>query len=119
MYIIPALSLVDKKQKIDCKWSITDVTHFPKNPQFPDAKPTSLIWWQTSDSNQNALVGYENSKIALISLTDGRCLSTCCISEPITHLHLCQDYSLDSVCLLVSFLIFLSLLSFVNCIFDR
>lgn len=103
LHIIPALSLVDKRQKIDCKWSLSDATYFAKHPQSPDGRPTSIIWWQTSDSNQNALVGYENSKIALISLTDGRCLNCCGIGEPIKEMILCQDASIDCVSLLVRF----------------
>lgn len=106
MYIIPALSLTDRKQKIDCKWSLTDLTHFPKHSQTPDSKPTALVWWQTLESNQNALVGYENGAIALISLTDGRCLGCCAIPETITSLALCQDNTLDSVSLLVDFILF-------------
>nr|XP_015840194.1 PREDICTED: uncharacterized protein LOC103312885 [Tribolium castaneum] len=102
LYIIPALSLTDKKQKIDCKWSLNDVTHFPKHSQTPDSKPTCVVWWQTLDCNQNALVGYESGAIALISLTDGRCLGCCAISEAVTRLSLCQDNTLDSVSLLIN-----------------
>lgn len=102
LYIIPALSLVDKRQVIDCKWSTNDVTHFPKHHQAPDGKPTSLVWWQTLDSNQNALVGYESGAIALISLTDGRFLGSCSISEPVKELYLCQDKEIKAASLLVS-----------------
>lgn len=102
MYIIPALSLVDKRQKVDCKWSLNDVTHFPKHTQIPESKPTCLVWWQTLDCNQNALVGYENGDIALVSLTDGRCLGCCSIPEPVSRLYLCQDNTLETVSLLVS-----------------
>lgn len=102
MYIIPALSLVDKRQVIDCKWSTNDLTYFPKPNQAPDGKPTSLVWWQTLDSNQNALVGYETGAIALISLTDGRFLGSCSISEPVKELYLCQDKEIKAASLLVS-----------------
>ncbi|CAH1985984.1 unnamed protein product [Acanthoscelides obtectus] len=102
LYIIPALSIVDKKQKVDCKWSLNDTTYFPKHPQVPDAKPTSIIWWQTFDCNQNALVGFENGNIVLISLTDGRCLGSCSIGEPVKLLCLCQDNSLETVSLLIN-----------------
>lgn len=102
LYIIPALSLVDKKQRIDCKWSLTDVTHFPKHSQTPSSIPTNLVWWQTFDCNQNALVGFENGAIAMVSLTDGRCLATCNISEAVQELYLCHDETLpDFVVLLV------------------
>ncbi|KAJ8961051.1 hypothetical protein NQ314_005981 [Rhamnusium bicolor] len=101
LYIIPALSLVDKRQKIDCKWSLNDITHFPKHFHI-DAKPTTVVWWQTLDCNQNALVGFENGTIVLISLTDGRCLGSTSITEPIRQLCLCQDNSLETVSLLVS-----------------
>lgn len=104
LHIIPALNLVDKKQKIDCKWSLSDITYFPKHPQSPEARPTTIVWWQTSDSNQNAIVGYDNSRLALISLTDGRCLNCCGISEPIKEMILCQDSTLDCVSLLVCLL---------------
>nr|XP_022917889.1 uncharacterized protein LOC111427131 [Onthophagus taurus] len=102
LYIIPALSLVDKKQKIDCKWSVTDLTHFPKHPLAPDSKPLCAIWWQTLECNQNALIGYENGSIGLISLTDGRCLGYCTISEPVIQLIICQDNSQDTVALLIN-----------------
>lgn len=102
LYIIPALNLVDKRQKIDCKWSLNDVTHFPKHTQVPDSKPSSVVWWQTLDSNQNALVGFESGAIVLVSLTDGRCLGACSITEPVKLLYLCQDNSLETVSLLVS-----------------
>lgn len=101
LYIIPALSLVDKKQKVDCKWSIHDLTHFPKPPQVTEAKPTSLVWWQTLDCNQNALIGFENGNISLISLTDGRCFGSCAITETILQLNLFHDNSLDAVSLMV------------------
>jgi hypothetical protein len=61
-----------------------------------------VVWWQTLDSNQNALVGYESGAIALVSLTDGRCLGCCAISEAVTRLSLCQDNTLDSVSLLIN-----------------
>ncbi|XP_018572762.1 uncharacterized protein LOC108912084 isoform X2 [Anoplophora glabripennis] len=102
LYIIPALNLVDKRQKIDCKWSLNDITHFPKHFQIPEAKPTSVVWWQTLDCNQNALVGFENGTIVLISLTDGRCLGSCNITESVTQLCLCQDNSLETVSLLIN-----------------
>lgn len=118
LYIIPALSLTDKKQRIDCKWSLNDLTHFPKHSQTPDSKPTCIVWWQTLDCNQNALVGYESGAIALVSLTDGRCLGCCAISEAVTRLSLCQDNTLDSVSLLVVFQPPLTLLDF-NCLCVR
>ncbi|KAI4462030.1 regulator of chromosome condensation [Holotrichia oblita] len=102
LYIIPALSLVDKKQKIDCKWSVNDITYFPKHVNTPESKPLCAVWWQTLECNQNALVGHENGSIGLISLTDGRCLGSCSVNEAITHLYLCQDNSLDSVSLLIN-----------------
>lgn len=105
LYIIPALNLVDNKQHIDAKWSLTDVTHFPKHPQIPDSLPTSLLWWQTLDSNQNALVGFENGAIVLISLTDGRYLGSCSITETVQDLFLCRQtlhYGPVVVALLVS-----------------
>lgn len=96
------MSLVDKRQKIDCKWSVNDITFFPKHLNTPESKPLCAVWWQTLECNQNALVGYENGSIGLISLTDGRCLGSCAVNEAVTHLYLCQDNSLDSVSLLVS-----------------
>lgn len=102
LYIIPALSLVDKRQRIDCKWSVNDLTHFPKHIQTPSSKPLSIVWWQTLDCNQNALVGYKDGSIGLISLTDGRCLATCNVGDAISKLFLCQDNSLDCVFLLVN-----------------
>ncbi|KAJ8917788.1 hypothetical protein NQ315_010694 [Exocentrus adspersus] len=89
-------------KKIDCKWSLNDVTHFPRHFQIPEAKPTSVVWWQTLDCNQNALVGFENGAIVLISLTDGRCLGTCFITESVARLCLCQDNSLETVSLLIN-----------------
>lgn len=106
LYIIPALSLVDRKQKIDCKWSLTDLTHFPRPTQIPDSKPTSVIWWQTLDCNQNALVGFENGSIVLISLTDGRCLGSCSITESVKGLNICHDNNLETVSLLVSSMLY-------------
>nr|XP_023021233.1 uncharacterized protein LOC111509680 isoform X1 [Leptinotarsa decemlineata] len=102
LYIIPALSLVDRKQKIDCKWALNDITHFPRHVQMPESKPTSVVWWQTLDCNQNALVGFENGAIVLVSLTDGRCLGSCTISEAVKYLSMCQDNSLDTVSLLIN-----------------
>ncbi|KAF5298189.1 hypothetical protein FQA39_LY02613 [Lamprigera yunnana] len=102
LYIVPVLNLVDKKQKIDCKWSLTDLTQFSKPTQISNSKPLSLVWWQTLDSNQNALVGYQDGTIALISLTDGRCLGTCNVGDSIIKLHLCQAINLDCVSLLIN-----------------
>ncbi|XP_045473518.1 uncharacterized protein LOC123679961 [Harmonia axyridis] len=102
LHIIPFLKLVDKKQKVDCKWSTSDLTHFFKPPQSPDSKPTSLVWWQTLDSNQNALIGYENGTIVLISLTDGQFISTCTVYEAITELNLRHDNNLDACFLLIN-----------------
>ncbi|XP_057652123.1 uncharacterized protein LOC130891409 isoform X2 [Diorhabda carinulata] len=101
-YIIPALGLVDKKQKIDCKWSLNDLTYFPRPVQIPDSKPTSVIWWQTLDWNQNALVGFENGTIVLISLTDGRCLGSCNISEAVEALNICHENNSETICLLIN-----------------
>lgn len=54
------------------------------------------------DCNQNALVGYENGIIALISLTDGRCLATCSINEAIKEMYLYQDNNMDAIFLLIN-----------------
>lgn len=78
------------------------MTQFPKHQQTPTAKPTSVIWWQTIDCNQNALVSYESGEIALISLTDGRCVGNTAITESVLEMVRCQDNSMDIVCLLVS-----------------
>lgn len=78
------------------------MTQFPKHQLTPIAKPTCVVWWQTLDCNQNALISYESGELALISLTDGRCLGNTAISESIVGMVLCQDNSLDIVCLLVS-----------------
>lgn len=99
---MPALALVDKRQRIDCKWAINDLTQFSKHQLTPIAKPTAVVWWQTLECNQNALVGYESGEIALISLTDGRCLGNTSIPESVVAMILCQDNTLDVVCLLVS-----------------
>lgn len=102
LYIIPALSIVDKKQKIDCKWSLTDITAFPKSSQTPNSLPTCCIWWQTLECNQNALIGFDTGNILLVSLTDGRVLGSCSIPEPIRRLHVCLDNIKETVSLLVS-----------------
>ncbi|KAF7273866.1 hypothetical protein GWI33_013444 [Rhynchophorus ferrugineus] len=102
LYIIPALYIVDKKQKIDCKWSLSDITHFPKISPLPNFLPTCCIWWQTLECNQNALVGFDCGNIVLVSLTDGRVLGGCTIPEPVKKLHLCLDNIKEVVSLLVT-----------------
>ncbi|XP_060528037.1 uncharacterized protein LOC132703033 [Cylas formicarius] len=102
LHILPALNIVDNKQKIDCKWSLSDITQFHNTSQICSVRPTSCVWWQTLDCNQNALVGYENGAIVLFSLTDGRCLGTCSIPEPVKKLFLCQDNTLETVSLLIN-----------------
>lgn len=102
VFIIPALALVDKTQKIDCKWTVNDLTQFPKHQLTPTAKPTCVLWWQTIECNQNALIGYESGELALISLTDGRCVGNTAIAEHIVEMVLCKDNGMELVCLLVS-----------------
>lgn len=102
VHIIPALSLVDKNQKVDCKWSVTDVTSFPKPSITPECRPLCAVWWQTLDSNQNALLGYENGAIVLISLTDGRCLGMCSVNEAVKELYMCHDDNFESIFLLIT-----------------
>lgn len=100
--IIPALHLVDKRQKIDCKWSLTDLTQFPRNEPPINSSPTAVVWWQTLDSNQNALVGYENGRIDVISLTDGRCLGSSRMPTGVASLQLFNYNAFKEVLLLVS-----------------
>lgn len=119
VFIVPALALVDNSQKIDCKWAINDLTQFPKHQLTPTAKPTSIVWWQTLDCNQNALVGYESGEIALISLTDGRCLGNTAITESVTDLVLCQDNGSDTVFLLVCNLLLKNIIFHFLVIFFR
>ncbi|KAL1494566.1 hypothetical protein ABEB36_010144 [Hypothenemus hampei] len=102
LYIIPALHIVDKKQKIDCKWSLTDVTSFPKISKSPHSHPTCCVWWQTLDCNQNALVGFNYGKILLVSLTDGKVLGECHIRDGVTKLHICFDEVKETISLLVN-----------------
>lgn len=92
---------MDKKQKIDCKWSLYDVTAFPKASQTANILPTCCTWWQTLDCNQNALIGFENGKILLVSLTDGRVLGGCEVSEPVQKLIICLDSLKENITLLV------------------
>lgn len=101
LYIIPALNIVDHKQKIDCKWSLSDVTFFARHEKTPNIKPTCIIWWQTLDCNQNAILGHEDGTISFVSLTDGQNIGACNVSSPVKHLHICQDNNLDAVTLLV------------------
>ncbi|XP_050304400.1 uncharacterized protein LOC126741961 [Anthonomus grandis grandis] len=102
LYIVPALYIVDKKQKIDCKWSLTDITAFPKCSQIPNLLPTCCVWWQTLECNQNALIGFQTGKILLVSLTDGRVLGECNIPEAIRGLNVCIDNVKESVSLLIN-----------------
>ncbi|CAG9760775.1 unnamed protein product [Ceutorhynchus assimilis] len=102
LYIIPALYIVDKKQKIDCKWSLTDITAFPKSSETTNALPTCCVWWQTLECNQNALIGFDSGKILLVSLTDGRVLGRCHIPERVRQLHVCLDNVKETVSLLVN-----------------
>lgn len=106
LYILPALSIVDGKQKIDCKWSLSDVTCFLRHDKTPNVRPTCVIWWQTLDCNQNAIVGHEDGNISFVSLTDGQNIGVCGVCEPIDTLHICHDNNLDSVTLLVSGIFF-------------
>lgn len=100
LYIVPALHIVDKKQKIDCKWSLTDVTAFPKSSNLPNL-PTCCVWWQTLESNQNALIGFDTGQILVVSLTDGRVLGGCHVTEPVVKLYISVDNVKDIVSLLV------------------
>ncbi|XP_066245482.1 uncharacterized protein ca [Euwallacea similis] len=102
LYIIPALYIVDKKQKIDCKWSLNDITSFPKASSTQNALPTCCVWWQTLECNQNALIGFDSGKILLVSLTDGRVLGGCDVPEAINKLHICLDSVKESVSLLIN-----------------
>ncbi|KAH1017237.1 hypothetical protein HUJ05_007910 [Dendroctonus ponderosae] len=101
LYIVPALHIVDKKQKIDCKWSLTDVTAFPKTSNLPNL-PTCCVWWQTLESNQNALIGFDTGQILVVSLTDGRVLGGCHVTEPVVKLYISVDNVKDIVSLLIS-----------------
>lgn len=101
LYILSALNIVDNKQKIDCKWSLNDVTCFARHEKTPNSKPTCVIWWQTLDCNQNAIIGHEDGNVSFISLTDGQNLGVCTITEPVAYLNICQDYNLDNITLLV------------------
>ncbi|GLV44383.1 claret [Carabus blaptoides fortunei] len=102
LYIIPALNIVDAKQKIDCKWSLTDVTYFARHEKTPNSRPLCVIWWQTLDCNQNAIVGHDDGSISFVSLTDGQNIGVCAIANPVKSLHICQDNSLDTVTLLIT-----------------
>lgn len=89
---------------------MSDLTHFPKHQHTPSSKPSAVLWWQTLDCNQNAMVGYETGEIALISLTDGRCLGTCSVRQSVQSLALCYDNKPDIVSLLVRCVFFLCFL---------
>lgn len=102
LYIIPALNIVDPKQKIDCKWSLSDATFFPRHDKTPNVKPLCIIWWQTLDSNQNAIIGHDDGSISFVSLTDGQNIGLCNIASPVQSLNICQDNHLDSVTLLIT-----------------
>lgn len=102
LYILPALSIVDNKQRVDCKWSLSDLTHFARHDRTPNIRGTCVVWWQTLDCNQNAIIGHEDGHVSFVSLTDGQNLGVCNISESVAQLNICHDNSLDCVTLLVS-----------------
>lgn len=103
LYIIPALKILDPEQKIDCKWAVNDLTHFPKTSRSPEnATPGCVIWWQTLECNQNAIIGYDTGELCFVSLTDGQVIGTTQITGPVTSLNICQDNSLDAVTLLIT-----------------
>lgn len=81
---------------------MNDATFFARHDKTPNVKPLCIIWWQTLDSNQNAVIGHEDGSISFVSLTDGQNIGLCNIASPVQSLNICQDNHLDSVTLLVS-----------------
>lgn len=78
--------MVDPKQRIDCKWSVTDTTVFARDERTNIASATCVAWWQTLDSNQNAVVGHCDGTLTAVSLTDGRWLASWQVEESVARL---------------------------------
>jgi hypothetical protein len=99
---------------LDQTWSTTDLTYIPSpllhaNPSNSGdtnilrSHPTSIVWWQSLLECQHvAIMGTDCGDIIFVSLTTGLQVGITFVRATISLLHICQDNSLDSVFLLVS-----------------
>lgn len=56
LQIVPVLPLLQPDVKHDLKWPTDKITTVTLNPNHAK-NPTSIVWWQTKDSQQIAIIG--------------------------------------------------------------
>ena len=64
--------------------------------------PCSLLWWETSDFLQLALVGTQAGALVVVNLVTRAVVGACRVAGPILQLEVVVDAAMDSVHVILS-----------------
>lgn len=82
------------------------VNHETENNLNPCPYPTSVVWWQTLNLKQSAIIGYSDGSICMVRLEpDCPLIANTSISRgAVVKMIICKDSAMNNVSLMVSFL---------------
>ena len=87
---------------MDSKWDSDDVTELKMNFDTQTGTATRVVWWQTTELNHYAIIGFSNGIILIQSLTDGSNFKHLKVNGEIRELKITPKNQTGAISLLVN-----------------
>ena len=101
--LVPENRVFGKQESSGLGWEKEVLTRvFPGPGEEAWGPPTSLLWWETSDFLQLALVGTHAGFLVVINLVSQTLVGSCKVSGPILQLEVVVDSAMDCVHVILS-----------------
>ena len=101
--LVPENRVFGKQESSGLGWEKEVLTRvYPGPGEEVWGPPTSLLWWETSDFLQLALVGTQAGFLVVINLVTQTLVGSCKVSGPILQLEVVVDSAMDCVNVIIS-----------------
>ena len=101
--LVPENRVFGKQESSGLGWEKEVLTRvYPGPGEEAWGPPTSLLWWETSDFLQLALVGTQSGFLVVINLVTQTLVGSCKVSGPILQLEVVVDSAMDCVHVILS-----------------
>ena len=101
--LVPENRVFGKQESSGLGWEKEVLTRvYPGPGEEAWGPPTSLLWWETSDFLQLALVGTQAGFLVVINLVTQTLVGSCKVSGPILQLEVVVDSAMDCVHVILS-----------------
>ena len=101
--LVPENKVFGKQESSGLGWEKEVLTRlYPGPGEESWGAPTSLLWWETSDFLQLALIGTQAGFLVVINLVTQTLVGSCKVSGPVLQLEVVVDSAMDCVHVILS-----------------